>query len=116
MRKKIIILISSGALVIVLLICFAAVISKPPPLQVGATLQHPFSYFASQVQAGPNNGLVSTYCGGSGTTFVYGTHFVFPPNGRDCAVTRSFTYRFDTNGVVVSITPGWKCYIFDFLD
>jgi hypothetical protein len=113
MRKKIIILLSSGAVTVVFLIYIVVNASKPPPLRVGETLKHPFLYLSAQVEARQNNAFITSFCGtsGDGSTCVFGTHFFFPPNGRDSALTRSFKYQMDTNGTVVSITSRWKWFL-----
>jgi hypothetical protein len=105
-----VLLIACLAGAVIFTICFQA--TKSPSLRVGTTIRDPQEYFTEQLKHQPHLPLrVSTLTSQPGGLFTYNTRFVF----LGCEITsRTSTYRFDTNGTVLSIYTRRYWPIFHF--
>ena len=89
--------------------------TRSVPLRSGMTVSEPAVYFLQQVRADrePRRLFRSVTCVSPASgVWVYSTGFVVP-GGREIA-TRISTYRFDTNGIVLTVSSHWKWPFFDF--
>jgi hypothetical protein len=108
MRKAIVILLSLIAVTIAGLISVRVITDQPPSLGVGTALKDPRSYFNAQVEANHRGirRLMGRSVAASNGVFLCRTQYRFRSNHN--VALRSYTYRFDTNGTVLSISSEWK--------
>ena len=110
MHKTIVILVSLVVIAFMAWLSVAVVASKPPSPRVGATLKDPRSYFMAQVEAnhrGIRRLMGHSVAAGDGV-FTCRTQYRLRPNHT--IALRSYTYRFDTKGTVLSISSELKWY------
>jgi hypothetical protein len=107
-RKSLVILLSLIIVVIAGLVSIEVMTAKPPSLRVGATLKDPRSYFMAQVEANHRGirRLMAHSVEASDGVFICRTKYRVRPNHT--IALRSYTYRFDTNGTLLSISSEMK--------
>ena len=110
MRKSIVILLSLIFVVSAGLVGIAVITTAPPSLRMGATLKDPRSYFMDQVEANHRGirRLMPHSVAAGDAVFTCSTQYRVRPNHT--IALRSYTYRFDTNGTLLSISSDLKWY------
>lgn len=106
--------LSLGVLAAGVLFALGLAATKPLPIRVGMIIQDPGIYFRQQVDAeekAQHPFRAFMFPSEDGGTWVC-TERGFTVLGDHWVATRISSYRFDTNGVVVSIGSRWKWPIF----